>query len=123
MSNDAYFLFQDFHAFVHPTLKELRKSIKQQNTAKVEVELTAAILKSVVGYLGTIEMPPKDGVTGKIPTRQTSANRGPDLKFVLEAIIIALISKLSSSLVIKLMDHVRYFFLSFPISHQVVLQT
>jgi hypothetical protein len=57
-------MFQDFHAFVHPTLNELRKSIKQQNTAKVEVELTAAILKSVVGYLGTIEMPPKDGVTG-----------------------------------------------------------
>ena len=101
MSNDAYFLFQDFHAFVHPTLKELRKSIKQQNTAKVEVELTAAILKSVVGYLGTIEMPPKDGVTGKIPTQQTSANRGPDSRFVIEAIVIALISRSSRSSIMK----------------------
>ena len=45
-------------------MKELRKSIKLQNTAKHEAEVTSAILKSVVGYLGTIEMPPKDGVTG-----------------------------------------------------------
>jgi hypothetical protein len=56
--------FQDFHAFVHPTLRELRQSVKLQNTSKHAAEIASAILKAVVGYLGTIEMPTKDGVTG-----------------------------------------------------------
>ena len=38
---------------------------------------------------------------------QTSANWGPNLRFVLEVIIKALISKSSSSLVIKLLDRTR----------------
>ena len=37
-------------------------------------------------------------------SNQTSANRGPDSRFILEAIIKALISKSNSSQVIKLMD-------------------
>lgn len=49
---------------MHPTLRELRQSVKQQNTSKYASEVATAILKSVVGYLGTIEMPTKDGVTG-----------------------------------------------------------
>ena len=40
---------------------------------------------------------------------QTSANRGPDSSFVLEAIIKALISKSNSSQVVKLMDRGRLF--------------
>ena len=39
-----------------------------------------------------------------ICVQQTSANRGPNLRFVIEAIIKALMSKLKSSRVIKLMD-------------------
>ena len=38
---------------------------------------------------------------------QISANRGPNLRFVLKAIIKALMSKSNSSLVIKLMDQGR----------------
>ena len=38
--------------------------MKQQNTSKHAAEVLTSILKSVVGYLGTIEMPTKDGVTG-----------------------------------------------------------
>ena len=38
--------------------------MKHQNTSKHAAEVMNSILKSVVGYLGTIEMPTKDGVTG-----------------------------------------------------------
>ena len=41
------------------------------------------------------------------PLNQTSANRAPDSRFVLEAIIKALMSKSNSSQVIKLMDRGR----------------
>jgi len=54
----------EFHSFVHPTLSELRNTVKLQNSEKHRHEVEAAILKTVVGYLGTIEIPLKDGEPG-----------------------------------------------------------
>ena len=52
---------KDISSFLHPTLDELRKSIKLQNKAKID--LSEAEMKAVVGYLGTIEMPKENQVS------------------------------------------------------------
>ena len=51
---------REVNTFLHPTLNELRKSIKQHNTAKNRVDVFSSLYKAVVGYLGTIEMPKGD---------------------------------------------------------------
>ena len=54
---------RDISSFLHPTLDELRKSIKLQNkTYGLQVDLDSAVMKVVVGYLGTIEMPKENQV-------------------------------------------------------------
>ena len=50
---------KEITTFLHPTLDELRKSFKLQ---KKEVDLNEAVMKVVVGYLGTIEMPKENQV-------------------------------------------------------------
>ena len=52
---------KEITTFLHPTLDELRKSFKLQ---KKEVDLNEAVMKVIVGYLGTIEMPKEN----KVPT-------------------------------------------------------
>ncbi len=48
----------EINAFLHPTLNELRRSIKLQNRESCQgLDLGDAVFKCVVGYLGTIEMP------------------------------------------------------------------
>ena len=47
---------REISSFLHPTLDELRKSIKL-NKQGLSVDLSLAVTKAVVGYLGTIEMP------------------------------------------------------------------
>ena len=54
---------RDISSFLHPTLNELRKSIKLQNKSGLQVDLTEAVMKVVVGYLGTIEMPKENQVS------------------------------------------------------------
>ena len=55
---------RDISSFLHPTLNELRKSIKLQNTKSgCQIDLTEAVMKVVVGYLGTIEMPKENQVS------------------------------------------------------------
>ena len=44
-------------SFLHPTLDELRDSVKAKNSAYVDLMTRSANYKAVVGYLGTIEMP------------------------------------------------------------------
>lgn len=53
---------RDINSFLHPTLDELRKSFKLQNKAGLQIDLSAAVMKAVVGYLGTIEMPKENQV-------------------------------------------------------------
>ena len=54
---------RDIHSFLHPTLDELRKSIKMRNKKTgQEIDLRQSIRKAVVGYLGTIEMPKENQV-------------------------------------------------------------
>ena len=50
---------RDISSFLHPTLDELRKSIKQHNIRRGRVDVGGAVMRAVVGYLGTIEMPEK----------------------------------------------------------------
>ena len=50
---------KEITTFLHPTLDELRKSFKLQ---KKELDLNEAVMKVVVGYLGTIEMPKENKV-------------------------------------------------------------
>ena len=47
----------DLNNFFNHNLSELRKSIKLHNHRKLNVDLSSAEYKAVVGYLGTIEMP------------------------------------------------------------------
>ena len=54
---------RDISSFLHPTLNELRKSIKLQNKSGHQIDLTEAVMKVVVGYLGTIEMPKENQVS------------------------------------------------------------
>ena len=54
---------KEITTFLHPTLDELRKSFKLQ---KKEVDLNEAVMKVVVGYLGTIEMPKENQVSKKV---------------------------------------------------------
>merc|ERR1711884_673500 len=54
---------KEISTFLHPTLDELRKSFKLQ---KKEVDLSEAVMKVVVGYLGTIEMPKENQVSKKV---------------------------------------------------------
>ena len=54
---------KEITTFLHPTLDELRKSFKSQ---KKEVDLNEAVMKVVVGYLGTIEMPIKKNQVRKL---------------------------------------------------------
>lgn len=61
---------RDIHSFLHPTLDELRKSVKQLNSARGNsVDLSQAVAKAVVGYLGTIEMPEMNGDDGLLAIR------------------------------------------------------
>ena len=48
---------RDINSFLHPTLDELRKSIKLHNIKRGQVDVAGAVFRAVVGYLGTIEMP------------------------------------------------------------------
>ena len=54
---------RDISSFLHPTLNELRKSIKLQNKCGHQIDLSEAVMKAVVGYLGTIEMPKENQVS------------------------------------------------------------
>lgn len=64
---------QDIRSFLHPTLDELRKSIKLQNR-NTAYDVSGAVYKAVVGYLGTIEMPKEN---------QVRHNSHPDQAFFL----------------------------------------
>ena len=57
---------RDISSFLHPTLNELRKSIKLQNKCGHQIDLSEAVMKAVVGYLGTIEMPKENQVSSYI---------------------------------------------------------
>ncbi len=61
---------RDISAFLHPALDELRKSIKQHNIRRGQVDVAGAVFRAVVGYLGTIEMPGK-----KDPDSDSSSSR------------------------------------------------
>ncbi len=54
---------RDINSFLHPTLDELRKSIKQHNMKKGRVDVGGATYRAIVGYLGTIEMPKQKETT------------------------------------------------------------
>ena len=54
---------RDINSFLHPTLNELRKSIKLQNKGDLHLDLSRAVTKAVVGYLGTIELPKENQVS------------------------------------------------------------
>ena len=47
----------ELNNFFNQNLSELRKSIKLHNHRKLNVDVSSAEYKCVVGYLGTIEMP------------------------------------------------------------------
>ena len=51
----------EISSFLHPTLDELRKSLKLHRAQNPpNIDLSKVILKVVVGYLGTIEMPKQE---------------------------------------------------------------
>ena len=51
----------EISSFLHPTLDELRKSLKlHKDRNPPNIDLSKVILKVVVGYLGTIEMPKQE---------------------------------------------------------------
>ena len=51
----------EISTFLHPTLDELRKSLKlQRDKNPSNIDLSKVVLKVVVGYLGTIEMPKQE---------------------------------------------------------------
>ena len=51
----------EISSFLHPTLDELRKSLKlHKDRNPPSIDLSKVILKVVVGYLGTIEMPKQE---------------------------------------------------------------
>jgi len=47
----------ELNSFFNQNLSELRKSIKLHNQRKLNIDISSAECKCVVGYLGTIEMP------------------------------------------------------------------
>jgi hypothetical protein len=66
---------RDINSFLHPTLNELRKSIKLQNRIGGHgIDLTEAVTKAVVGYLGTIEMPKENQVCSTLGGGEAAHN-------------------------------------------------
>ena len=72
----------EISTFLHPTLDELRKSLKlQRDKNPSNIDLSKVVLKVVVGYLGTIEMPKqetpssRDVEIGSTPTISLQAIR------------------------------------------------
>ena len=72
----------EISTFLHPTLDELRKSLKlQRDKNPSNIDLSKVVLKVVVGYLGTIEMPKqetpssRDVENGSTPTISLQAIR------------------------------------------------
>ena len=72
---------RDISSFLHPTLNELRKSIKLQNKCGHQIDLSEAVMKAVVGYLGTIEMPKENQVSISGPVRGGSSGSIEPLNF------------------------------------------
>eukprot|EP00094_Tigriopus_californicus_P003643 TCALIF_03505-PA protein Name:"Similar to RGS12 Regulator of G-protein signaling 12 (Homo sapiens)" AED:0.37 eAED:0.39 QI:0/-1/0/1/-1/1/1/0/385 len=56
-SEELHLTETEINSFLHPTLSELRQSIKQRNTQYNQIAVDESLYKAVVGYLGTIEMP------------------------------------------------------------------
>ncbi len=49
---------REISSFLHPALSELRASMKAQNLRRCRADLAGSALRAIVGYLGSIEMPP-----------------------------------------------------------------
>ncbi len=52
-----------------PTLNELRETMRAEKARRQPVDLGPALLKCVVGYLGTIEMSVESGLSGVVRKR------------------------------------------------------
>ena len=59
-SEELHLTEHEINSFLHPTLNDLRKSVKLKTVESATEDVSSAIYKAVVGYLGTIEMPKRN---------------------------------------------------------------